>query len=142
MAQVMDVGKTEQILLISFCTLIVVPLLYIGRLADDNTLTSWKWVFPATGILRVFFILVPALLCAYALSGLRFAGRRAYAFLPALSFLSVLPLWQGPEAVIDASRYFVQAKYLSEYGAGYFLREWGGLSMPGQICRWCRSYTV
>jgi hypothetical protein len=121
----MDVRKTEQILLISFCTLIVIPLLYIGRLADDNTLTSWKWVFPATGILQVFLVLVPALLCAYALSGLRLAGPRAYVLLPALSFLSVLPLWQVPEAVIDASRYFIQAKYLSEYGAGFFLSEWG-----------------
>src|SRR3990167_2846281 len=112
MAQVIDVRRNEQILLISFCALILIPLLYIGRLADDNTLTSWKWVFPATGILQVFFVLVPALLCAYALSRLRFAGVRAYAFLLALSFLSVLPLWQAPETVIDASRYFVQAKHL------------------------------
>lgn len=123
----MDVRKTEQILLISFCTLIVIPLLYIGRLADDNTLTSWKWVFPATGILWVFFILVPALLCAYTLSGLRFVGPRAYALLAVLLFLSVIPLWQGPETIIDASRYFVQAKTLSEHGVGYFLREWGGV---------------
>jgi len=121
----MDVRKTEQVLLISFCTLIVIPLLYIGRLADDNTLTSWKWVFPATGILQVFFILVLALPCAYALSGLRFAGLRAYALLPGLSLLAILPLWQEPEVVIDASRYFVQAKSLSEYGVGYFLKEWG-----------------
>jgi len=125
MGQVMDVRKTEQILLVSFCALILIPLLYIGRLADDNTLTSWKWVFPASGILPVFFILVLALPCAYALSGLRLAGRRAGAFLAALSVLFVLPLWQQPEAVIDASRYFVQAKYLSQYGAGYFLGEWG-----------------
>lgn len=123
----MDVRKIEQILLVSFCTLIVIPLLYLGRLADDNTLTSWKWVFPATGILQVFFVLVPALLCAYALSRLRVAGRGVYAFVAALSISSVLPLWQEPEAVIDASRYFVQAKYLSEYGAVYFFREWGGL---------------
>ena len=126
MAQVMDARRAEQILLVSFCTLILIPLLYIGRSADDNTLTSWKWVFPATGILQVFFVLVPALLCAYALSQLRFAGLRAYAFLSALVFLSVLPLWWAPETIIDASRYFVQAKHLSEYGAAYFLREWGG----------------
>jgi len=123
----MDVRKAEQILLVAFCTLIVIPLLYLGRLADDNTLTSWKWVFPVTGILQLFFVLVPALLCAYALSGLRIAGRGAYAFVAALSISSVLPLWQEPEAVIDASRYFVQAKYLSQYGAAYFVREWGGL---------------
>lgn len=121
----MSVRKTEQILLVAFCALIVVPLLYIGRWADDNALTSWRWVFSATGILQVFFVLVAALLCAYALSGLRFAGLRAYALVPGLSVLAVLPFWQQPETVIDASRYFVQAKYLSEYGAEYFLREWG-----------------
>ena len=122
----MVAGKTEQILLVSFCALILIPLLYLGRLADDNTLTSWKWVFSASSFLKVFFIVGAALPCAYALSRLRFAGHRAYAFLAALSGLCVVPLWQGPEAVIDASRYFVQAKYLSEYGVAYFLREWGG----------------
>lgn len=122
----MDARKTEQVLLVSFCALILIPLLYIGRPADDNTLTSWKWVFPSTGILQVFFIVLAALPCAYALSRLRLAGARAHAFLAALSFLCAVPLWQGPEAVLDASRYFVQAKYLSEYGLAYFLREWGG----------------
>lgn len=121
----MQAGKTEQILLASFCALILIPLLYIGRLADDNTLTSWRWVFPATGILKVFFILAAALPCAYLLSRLQLAGSRAHAFIAVLSGACVVPLWQGPEAVIDASRYFVQAKYLSEYGATYFLREWG-----------------
>ena len=125
MGRNMDARKTEQILLVSFCALILIPLLYIGRLADDNTLTSWKWVFPATGILQVFFIVGAALPCAYFLSRLRFAGPRAHALLAALSFLCVLPLWQEPEAVIDASRYFVQAKYLGDYGVAYFLREWG-----------------
>jgi len=126
MGQVMDVRKTEQLLLISFCTLVVIPLLYIGRVADDNTLTSWKWVFPATGILQVFAGLVLALPCAYALSRLRLAGPRARVLLAGLSLAAILPLWQEPEAIIDASRYFVQAKYLSEYGVAYFLREWGG----------------
>lgn len=124
-AQAIDVRKTEQILLISFCTLMVVPLLYIGRVADDNTLTSWKWVFPATGILQVFAGLILALPCAYWLSGLRLCGPRAYALLPGVSLLAVLPLWQEPEAIIDASRYFVQAKSLSAYGVDYFLNEWG-----------------
>lgn len=125
MGQVMDVRKTEQVLLISFCTLIVIPLLYLGRLADDNTLTSWKWAFPAAGMLRVFFVLLLALPCAYVLSAPRFAVPRAYALFSGLSFVAILPLWQTPEAVIDASRYFVQAKSLSEYGVVYFLREWG-----------------
>lgn len=125
MAQVIDIRKTEQILLISFCTLIVIPLLYIGRIADDNALTSWKWVFPATGIVQVFAGLILALPCAYWLSGLRLCGPRACALLPGASLLAILPLWQEPEAIIDASRYFVQAKSLSAYGVDHFLNEWG-----------------
>ena len=31
-----------------------------------------------------------------------------------------------PEAVIDASRYFVQAKYLELFGPSAFFRDWGG----------------
>src|SRR3972149_1977624 len=125
MGKAMNVEKTGQILLVSFCALMVIALLHIGRLADDNTLTSWKWAFPATTIPQVFLVLVPALLCAYALSVLRLARARAHAIVLALSFLSILPLWQAPETVIDASRYFVQAKSLSEYGVVYFLEEWG-----------------
>lgn len=125
MGKAMNVGKTEQILLVSFCALMVIALLHIARLADDNALTSWKWAFPAAAIPQVFLVLVPALLCAYALSGLRLARGGTHALLLATSFLSVLPLWQAPETVIDASRYFVQAKSLSEYGVAYFLDEWG-----------------
>ena len=121
----MNFRKMEHVLLLSFCTLIILPLLYIYRAIDNNTFTSWRWVFSQTGILQVFFCLLPALLCAYAISLIRFSGRYACAFLFILSFASIIPLWQEPEAVIDASRYFVQAKSLKEYGIRYFLDEWG-----------------
>lgn len=121
----MNVGKAEQIMLVSFCTLMVIALLHIGRLADDNTLTSWKWAFPATAIPQVYLVLVPALLCAYVLSVSPLARSRDQVLLLALSFLCIVPLWQTPETVIDASRYFVQAKSLSEYGLAYFVAQWG-----------------
>ncbi|RJQ46618.1 MAG: hypothetical protein C4538_06500 [Nitrospiraceae bacterium] len=121
----MNTGKIEHILLISFCALIIIPLLYIYRFVDDNTFTSWRWVFSATILLRVFFLLLPAILCAYALSRHAFSGPSACIFLFVLSAASIIPLWQGPEAVIDASRYFVHAKSLKEYGAVYFIKEWG-----------------
>lgn len=121
----MDTRKIEHILLISFCTLIILPVLYIYRAIDNNTFTSWRWVFSQTGILQIFFFFFPALLCAYALSRLRFSGRHASAFIFILSFASIIPLWQEPESIIDASRYFVQAKYLKEYGIRYFLDQWG-----------------
>jgi hypothetical protein len=75
--------ENEHILLISICSIMIVPLLYMCRSADTNTLTSWRWVFPETGFLRVF--LIPALLSAYALSRLTLSGPRAYAFLFILS---------------------------------------------------------
>ena len=37
----------------------------------------------------------------------------------------MLPLWTAPEAILDVSRYFVEAKYLELHGTRYFLREWG-----------------
>ncbi|MEW6408841.1 MAG: glycosyltransferase family 39 protein [Nitrospirota bacterium] len=37
--------------------------------------------------------------------------------------------WREPEVIVDASRYFTQAKHLKIYGIGYFLKEWGN-SIP------------
>lgn len=34
-------------------------------------------------------------------------------------------LWQEPEIIVDASRYFTQAKHLETYGITAFLKEWG-----------------
>lgn len=114
-----------RVLGISFVFLLALPLLYIFRFADNNTFTSWRWVFSRTGILQAFMFLLPALFCAYALSRLRFSGRHAAAFIYILAFASIIPLWQEPESIIDASRYFVQAKSLREYGIRYFLDQWG-----------------
>lgn len=118
-------AKIEHILLVCLCLLIVVPLLYIYRTFDTSTFTSWRWVFSGTPMLRVFFLLVPALLFAYALSLLPLVRPYAIPFLLVLAFASILPLWHEPEAVIDASRYFLQAKFLKEYGLAFFLKEWG-----------------
>ncbi|HET7318707.1 MAG TPA: glycosyltransferase family 39 protein [Nitrospirota bacterium] len=121
----MDIGKIEQALLLSFCMLIVVPLLFIFRSFDHNTFTNWQWVFSGPGMARVFLLIVPAIFCAYGVARLSLAGPRAIAFLFVLSLAAVLPLWSGPESVIDASRYFIQAKAMKEYGISYFFKEWG-----------------
>jgi 4-amino-4-deoxy-L-arabinose transferase-like glycosyltransferase len=42
-----------------------------------------------------------------------------------ISFVAVVPLWAEPELILDASRYFLQAKYLEIHGISSFLREWG-----------------
>jgi hypothetical protein len=120
-----DIRKTEQALLLSLCMFIVVPLLFIFRSLDHNTFTSWQWVFSGPGMARVFTLLVPAILCAYGAARLSFAGPQAIVFLFVLSLAAVLPLWAEPEAVIDASRYFIQAKSVKEYGISFFFKEWG-----------------
>lgn len=117
--------ELERILGIAFLLLIAPPLLYIFRFADNNTFTSWRWVFSGTDIVQVYFFLLPAVLCAYALSRLSFSGLRACTALLIVSFVSIIPLWQESEAIIDATRYFVQAKSLKEYGMRYFLGQWG-----------------
>lgn len=42
-----------------------------------------------------------------------------------ISFAMSAYFWSLPEAIIDSSRYFTQAKHLELYGVSYFLREWG-----------------
>ena len=42
-----------------------------------------------------------------------------------VSFAVSAMFWQEPEMIVDASRYFTQAKHLELYGFGYFFREWG-----------------
>ncbi len=61
----------------------------------------------------------------------RFPGRRPAAVLFLCSFAVAAVSWGEPEVIVDASRYFTQAKHLELYGLVYFLREWGG-----QIAAW------
>ena len=121
----MDTRKAEHDLLISLCFLVVVPVLYIFRLADTNTFTSWKWVFSETVFIRTLLLLIPAMAGAYVLSRRPLHGSSRYMALFILSFISILPLWGQPETILDASRYFLQAKSLKEYGILHFFTEWG-----------------
>src|SRR5208282_6633323 len=62
---------------------------------------------------------------AFILSKTPVPARYPAPFLFALSFCCASLLWREPEMIVDASRYFTQAKHLELYGTGYFLREWG-----------------
>jgi uncharacterized membrane protein (GlpM family) len=121
----MNARNAEKILPSLFFFLMALPLFFILRFLDDNSFTSWKWVFSGTSMLHIYVYLAAGLVIAVAVS--RFAiPERYYPFLLfGSSFLCITPLWNQPESIIDASRYFLQAKYLSEYGPAYFLREWG-----------------
>ncbi len=104
--------------------------LFVLRAQDDNRLTSWQWVFTDGDVFRITPILVVALLLAYALAWTPFP-RRPASILFVLSFAVGALSWAEPEVIVDAARYFTQAKHVELYGVGYFLAEWGG-----QISAW------
>ncbi len=110
--------------LISFLTPLVFFSLHIFRSIDDNRLTSWQWVFNGVDVVKFFFLLVPGVILAFLFSKTSFPRRRAV-FLFLTSFIAGALFWKVPEVIVDASRYFTQAKHLEVYGIGYFFREWG-----------------
>ena len=99
--------------------------LYLFRSFDDNRLTSWESVFAHMEAGRVMAIFIGAAALSIFLSVLRFPLRRRSLFLFLLSYAIALPLWSEPEVIVDASRYFTEAKHLAVYGIGFFFRSWG-----------------
>ena len=112
-------------ILTAFSTLITFFLLFILRTADDNRLTSWQWTFIGVDINRIFLILVFGTIAAYLFSKSAFPERNPSLFLFFSSFIACVFFWKEPEVIVDASRYFTQAKHLKIYGIKYFLQEWG-----------------
>lgn len=117
--------KKDLIVIICFLTLITFPILYIFRSLDDNALTGWKWVFSGAGAERVFLLILSGIILSFFISKSSFSDRYPFHLLFILSFITVLPVWKEPEVILDASRYFIQAKHLELYGISYFFREWG-----------------
>jgi 4-amino-4-deoxy-L-arabinose transferase-like glycosyltransferase len=117
--------KSGYLLILSLLTLITFPVLYIFRALDDNRLTSWQWVFNGVDASTLFLIHVLGVIVLIAASRIPFPDRRKPAFLFLFSFILAALFWRVPEVIVDASRYFTQAKYLEVYGIGFFFREWG-----------------
>lgn len=95
------------------------------RAADDNRLTSWRWVFADADALRFALLIAPAIALAYALSKFAAPPRRTGLWLFAASYTAGAAFWSMPEVIVDAARYFSQAKYLALYGYGAFAAAWG-----------------
>jgi len=119
------VTRREQIAVLFIALLAVaLPIVLYGlRALDDNRLVSWALMadflqptIPLAGIM----LSVPV---AYVLASFRLPGP---ALLFSLAFLASAFFWGIPETIVDASRYFTQAKHLAVYGPGFFLVEWGG----------------
>ncbi len=113
------------LVLVALLGLIGFLILYNLRILDDNRLTSWLWVFSEINVLTIFLILTAGYMLAYGFTKSSIPERKPITFLFLSSFFAVTFLWSEPELIVDASRYFVQAKHLELYGIGYFVTEWG-----------------
>ena len=125
MEPVNRLGKKDLLWLVSFAALLTAPLLSIGRFLDNNALTNWNWIFPTAGVGQVYLFIVFGIILSLFLSRMSLLERYPALVLPMIAFLAVVPLWREPEVIVDASRYFLQAKYLELYGISSFFREWG-----------------
>ncbi|HEX9137789.1 MAG TPA: glycosyltransferase family 39 protein [Nitrospirota bacterium] len=111
-------------LFVSCAFLLALVALFLGRASDDNSLFSWAWAF-RNGASLVYLALVAGLCISFFSARIALPANWYAPFLFTLSFVAVLPFWSEPELIVDASRYFTQAKHLEVYGLGFFLREWG-----------------
>ena len=119
-------NKHESILLLSFFILSCFPILYTCRFLDNNTLSSWRWVFARVSVPWAMALLLGVLVLAYFFSLKVHLEKYPRLALFVFSVLAVVPLWSEPELLVDSGRYFLQAKYLAQYGFPRFVREWGG----------------
>jgi hypothetical protein len=123
------ITRCPEAILIFLSMLCVYFVLLSFRVFDDNRLTSWQWIFAETDFLTITICLVLGLLLAWYLSAINisrhFLRHYSVTALFVLSFVIGMSHWDNPEVIVDASRYFTQAKYLEIYGIGYFFAEWG-----------------
>lgn len=96
--------------------------LFFLRRFDDNRLVSWRWLFDNCAASDVFVVLFIGMGVAYMLTTIRLPGPVG---LFVLSLVTSSVFLGTPEVIIDASRYFTQAKFLGQYGPGYFVSHWG-----------------
>lgn len=112
-------------LLLALAAVVLFPVLAALRGLDDNSLTPWGWILEGGSLAGLWALHVAAVALALLLARARLPPGLAAPATAGTALLAVLALAGGPEAVIDASRYFVQAKLLAREGAGGFLRGWG-----------------
>jgi len=129
------------------------PLLLGLRHLDDNSLTSWVWALEGRDSLGLWALHLAAICAALILSRRALLERWRLPAVVLAAFTAGVALAGEPEVVIDASRYFVQAKYLELYGPSTFFRDWGSalpawtdLPLPaflyGMIFRLCGEHRL
>jgi len=115
----------DQYLFVFILSLATPFILYLNRHLDDNRLTSWNWVFDFVSISRIGVMLAMALVFAWLISLVSFYEKGKPLALFVAAFVTASFFWSVPEVIVDAARYFTQAKLFSVYGAGYFAEQWG-----------------
>lgn len=102
------------------------PLLAVLRHLDDNSLTSWAWTLAGRDLVGLWLLHLAVVVSAAFLSRGTVPPRLRLPAVVLAAFAAGISLVGEPEAVIDASRYFVQAKHFALFGPAAFLRDWGG----------------
>lgn len=121
MSKISPRGKNVFIFLLA---VLLPPLLYYFRYYDDSRLTSWVDVAEVISAQKVYIAIILGVFVSYGLSMISYIPKRKKIFIFLISFAISALFWTEPEVIIDASRYFIQAKYLELYGIRYFLRQW------------------
>jgi hypothetical protein len=112
-------------LLVAIVALGTIAGLFLARSMDDSRLTSWRWAFARGDPVRLYALLVAGIVLAYLLARWPLPGRRPATVLFVSSYAIATLFWREPEVIVDASRYFTQAKHLEVFGLRHFLAEWG-----------------
>lgn len=111
--------------LVSVAAVGVFAALFALRALDDNRLVSWAFVFEGRNPAALFGLSTAAAALAHGAARVRLPARRAGMALFLAAVAAALPFWRAPEVIVDAARYFTQAKGVSELGAGGFVAAWG-----------------
>lgn len=118
-------GNALSLHALSLVTVATLFTLFFLRSLDDNRLVSWRWVFAAEDALPWVLVLAIAVLTAHAVGLVGSSMRRPQLVLFGSGLAAAALLWSEPEVIVDAARYFTQAKQAEVYGMAYFLQAWG-----------------
>jgi hypothetical protein len=118
-------AREPERLLVAILAVGTIAALFVFRSADDNRLTSWQWAFAEVNPARLYALVVAGVVLAHLMARFPLATRRPAVLLFLSSYAIAAFFWGEPEAIVDASRYFTQAKHLEIYGLRHFLTEWG-----------------
>ncbi len=111
--------------LVSVVALGTVAAQLVLRARDDSRLVSFAWVFAGTDPLRLLALVAAAIAAAHLAVRVPLPARRRGPALLLLALAAAACTWRVPEPIVDASRYFVQAKHLEVDGLRAFLSGWG-----------------